>query len=172
LKYREYAYWAYVAGIIDADGCIMIHRQKAPKKSPMDYYYKLHLAVTQRDGRVIDFLLGFAGGHLTRKQKDGFPLYRWDAYGDEAMRILKKIEPFLRIKKRQSQIAIQFRQYQHRLFKAFGKNGNKPYPSHVIERLGKFYDECSNLKKKYIPPAETKRVDSQLREAIVRTAGN
>jgi len=91
--------WTYLAGIIDGEGSI-----SCPE------YKTLYLAIVNTDRKLIDWLLETLGGtvfttkHQGTRWKDG---YRWSLFGLDAQRILRKVEPYLIIKKERARLALQ-----------------------------------------------------------------
>lgn len=98
---------AYLAGVIDSDGCILITKNLAQKraKSPQ---YSARINVSQIQIEAIDLLEQLYGGcrHLrkTRNHKD---LHSWDLSSQQAREFLEDIYEFLRIKKAQAKVAIE-----------------------------------------------------------------
>jgi hypothetical protein len=105
LKQQKGFKYAYTAGLIDGEGCITIpHRTPEQAHRPSRVAY-LRVSVNMMDGECIDFLYGVWGGNI-HNRKDG--LVYWELNGDKAREMLKKILPFLRAKKDQAELAIQF----------------------------------------------------------------
>lgn len=161
MKYHKYAYYAYTAGVIDSDGTITIHKQP-PRKEGWSPTYSLRIGVFQRDGRTVDFLVGFWGGRVHYdKSKEGFV---WGLCNNKAENCLKKILPFLRYKKDQAQIAIEYRLFHIRVHKKFG---NRKYPDSVLGKLEDYKQNLSALKHEYKAAkalATTKRDNSSEEE--------
>jgi len=143
MKYRNYAYYAYTAGVIDCDGCITIQKQ-SPRKVGWSPSYGLYVEVTQTDGRAIDFLVGFWGGRYYKynysSQKQ--PIYKWRRYGDDAVDLLKKVSPFLRYKQEQAQVAIEFRLFQKRFLKI---HRAARLPQDALDRFEEYKQRLSTL---------------------------
>lgn len=101
---------AYIAGIVDGEGSIML----VARKSHLGAYLRVAICNTHRG--VLDWVSEKTGiGGITevdnekygRSKKKG---YFWKTHGDAALSVLLKISPFLIIKKRQSDMAIEFQQ--------------------------------------------------------------
>lgn len=104
--------YAYAAGIIDGEGCIQI-RKTAVKRIIDGFAYSLTILVNMCDGEALDFLFGKFGGSIyrTKNYEDGIkklPVYRWEIRTKKAAEFLKRLVPFLRIKKAQAELAIRF----------------------------------------------------------------
>ncbi len=106
---------SYLAGIIDGEGHIEIH---CDNRIPSFY---LRIIVVSTSEELMFWLKEKFGGHyyprtwneLTRKQ-----CYAWQVSTKQSEEMLKKIFPFLIIKKRQAKLALEFR-------KTVGKQGKK-----------------------------------------------
>jgi hypothetical protein len=171
VKYKDYASYAYIAGILDGEGCIHIDK-KNPRKGSINPGYVLRIFVNMCDGRALDFLVGFAGGRISKlydRRGNRNICYHWSTECGKAAELLKKCLPFLRTKREQAELAIRFRTRQERYIKErnnkCNENGSKPYDKHIID----FYEECKiklqDLKKDLRPPksaAETKRTDTEM----------
>lgn len=106
----------YIAGYIDADGCIAIAKVKNRYNKGFPSYY-LRLTVMGIDKNITEDLKDFFGGSIHCKMsKHGSSCYkphhriqwRWEASGNIAMQALKKLTPYLRAKKKQAEIGIKF----------------------------------------------------------------
>jgi hypothetical protein len=93
---------AYIAAIIDGEGCICISRH--------NIYFCLRLSVCMVDRAAIDFILNKFGGVIcARPVTATYRLrYDWRVYAQEAGLILRLILPYLKVKKQQANIAIAF----------------------------------------------------------------
>ena len=160
--------YAYTAGCIDCDGWISIKKVNTTREKEKTPRYKLEVGLNGKDGRVQQFLYGKWGGsiqYLDRSSKDigrainGTYIYVWKINSLKAMEMLKKIQPYLRYKKDQAEIAIRF---QGHLQKA----GSPKISKHELEIRENLYQECKKLKSIYIKPhaaLETKCNDSKKR---------
>jgi len=156
MKYKDYAWFAYTAGVVDSDGCISIGRRYSKKGANPDY--ALQLRVKQKDGRIIDFLNGFwkQGSVSYEPNRD---VYCWRANGNEVMEVLRKIEPFLRYKRNQARKAIEFQRYKNRANKArMEGGGTNPYHGHVVEKFDEYYLILRGMKKDYAPSNHLQRL--------------
>jgi len=107
---------AYIAGLIDGEGCITITRRKVKRLKTDNWFYEPQVIVSNTDKRLSDFLLDLCGGWVatvTKTQKECHkPSYHWKITGDNMRRLLKDIIPYLRIKKEQARIVLQFPSYK------------------------------------------------------------
>ena len=97
---------AYLAGVIDSDGCINIQKQKAGKWAAN---YQPRVAVKQVTPQAPDLLYGTFGGSLWVQRpnaKRGRPLHVWVVHSAAAGDALRQLLPFLRIKPEQARNAL------------------------------------------------------------------
>lgn len=103
---------AYVAGLIDGEGCFCITRKKPTgrKHSPS---YEAHLVVAMSNASVLAWLKDLLGGwdqfHV-RKLPSGKQMYRWQAKSEDSVRIAKLLLPYLKVKRKQAELFIRFRE--------------------------------------------------------------
>lgn len=107
----------YTAGLMDGDGCIVIARHSYPHATKRAYY-QLQVTVGSTDFWLLQWLKLTWGGAVTESYKGhttNFGVYSkdfwcWQIYARKAYNLLKAILPYLKSKKGQAEIAIQFQQ--------------------------------------------------------------
>lgn len=169
MKQNKSTKYAYLAGVIDSDGCIAIKRTKPTAKSKRKTIsYSLQVLINQVDGRMLNYIRGAFGGCTTVCRNQGQKhqdVYRWYVTGDKAAYILKRLIPFLRAKKEQAQIGLRL---QNRITKGCGKPETGWRTKKVTEEelaiREHLYISIKQEKQKIIPLAavETKRGKSSL----------
>lgn len=89
----------YLAGMVDADGCILSH------KSGKIYRYP-RLQVTNTSWKLIEELISNFGGHSVKRHVKGKgtfinrqDCYDWRIDGNSARKLIEKLIPYLVIKK-------------------------------------------------------------------------
>ena len=90
---------AYIAGLFDAEVAIMIHGGS------------LRISYTKTNRRILEYLQNIFGGTIqpVKKQPSNrFPVWRWNLLSGYAYKALRKLEPFLRIKREHARICIEF----------------------------------------------------------------
>jgi len=107
----------YLAGYFDGEDCVCISKQKSKKnrKSPC---YSLIIGVASTDRIVIEDLYHFFGvgwtcfGLLHKNFKVSNRIFRfsWQVQGDRAVQVLALLLPFLRLKRKQTMLAIEFQE--------------------------------------------------------------
>ncbi len=105
---------AYLSGIFDGEGCIGIYRdltrRKATKKPQTSYRY-LRVSVSNTHAGTVNTFLEEWGGFSVRKRRRGANhkiCFEWWVTGLSALVFLRDVQPYLRIKKEEAQIAIRF----------------------------------------------------------------
>jgi hypothetical protein len=104
----ELAYWA---GFFDGDGCIGIYKYQNKDRWHKSPTYSVYMALTIVDKEIVDqFAALFQGSRATRRHRtpNSQLQYYWTARGNRAVAVLTKLLPFLRLKKPQAQLALEF----------------------------------------------------------------
>jgi len=106
---------AYLAGIIDGEGSIMLWKAKGDPS--LRGQFNLRINVTSTDKCLTDWLYENFGGHLyecnapSRKANPHWKKqYIWTVDRPSILQFLKDIYPFLIIKKTRCEVAIKFRE--------------------------------------------------------------
>lgn len=121
-----------MAGFFDGEGYIGILKRT---RKHWNTEYFIQLSIGQMDGATMDWVVDNFGGHLHRVKRDNS--FYWIASNKEAYKILKLITPFLKYKKSQAQLAIEF--YENR-------NLKRPIPKEELERREDIYLRLKSLK--------------------------
>lgn len=160
MKQSKTSKYAYVAGIIDGEGCISVH--KARNDRPNDNRgYDMYVCVNQNDGRILDYCLGVFGGKIYSGLNYGKPLYKWVVCNENALFMLKRILPFLKRKKIEAQIAMEFEIFKRKTLsewrKSFGIKGIqnaqvKQMPEWMMTKREEYYLKLRELKLEKFPP--------------------
>src|SRR5205807_7611595 len=99
----------YIAGIFDGEGWVRISRQKHPKYNHIRY--QLYTGVNMVCPDVVSALHKQFGGTFSispRRKNTHRTLFVWVTSGHGSVRFLKTILPYLRIKKVEAELGIQF----------------------------------------------------------------
>jgi len=100
----------YQAGFFDGEGSIDISHVKPSERSHEQYC--LNVAITQND-RGMDLLKNYRKHYGGSIYKRGDFYYQWHIHAGKAEIFLKTIIPYLRLKKEQAQLALEFRNLQY-----------------------------------------------------------
>ncbi len=102
--------WAYLAGFVDADGSIVVNRW-------LDNRYQRHryitrICISNCDRQIMNWLVSEFGGSVSMANrnapKNHRTLWRWSLSGLKARPILRNILPYLRLKQKRAELALQF----------------------------------------------------------------
>lgn len=128
---------AYLAGLIDADGCIYISsNQRPPPHATLTH--GLSLVVAQVNEPFLQhWRLRTGCGSITDVMKpEQLPTnysrrWQWRVAGMEAEKLLRAIQPYLVLKKEEAVIALEFRATYGRHY------GRNPTPAYIVrQRIG------------------------------------
>lgn len=97
---------AYIAGIIDGEGCISITRMKTG--------LTIHVGVTMTNPSAIVLMKSIYGGpsvYITKRAPNHKPVHMWRVQARKAERLLRDIRPYLLVKAEQCDLALSFRDH-------------------------------------------------------------
>ncbi len=138
---------AYVAGIIDGEGCVQIQKVK-PHNREKSEQYKLQLRVYNTDRSLIEYLNQLFPAYTydgSEKRNNRRKQFCWHANGKKTVIILQQVLPYLVVKKEQALLAIEFYETFNRYYGIFG------VPVEVRQLRLRLYQECRRLKKQEYP---------------------
>lgn len=104
---------AYAAGVIDSDGCVRVSRSTWRIRNKGDCVnptYQALVFVRQVEPEAVEFLHQAFGGYrsmTTPTAKRGRPMHSWNIHSQAAGRTLTLLLPYLRIKRRQAENALE-----------------------------------------------------------------
>jgi hypothetical protein len=156
---------AYAAGIFDGEGYVDIYMASTSKasKSPS---FMLRVIISQKDGRIMNFLKENFGGSVLLEHRTGSYIYRWDIRSRAAERFLTEIYPFVMIKKEQVDLALGFERKKGIYLNTLkGSQGFRQLSDKEIQWRFEARESLKKMKKEYAPyikngaPTTTKRKD-------------
>ena len=99
---------AYLAGIIDGEGCISITKVP-PKRGRVSPAYRLSCALGMANAYIPQLFKFSFGGSVSRSQKgQNKTIWSWRTSGILANTFLKALLPYLRLKRNEAELAIKF----------------------------------------------------------------
>ena len=139
---------AYMAGLFDGEGCIHIARINTKKRR---LTYQLVCKVSMYNLPVLEMLKEYFGGSIRRESKDKIHnkyglLHSWAIWGGNSTSFLKQLMPYLRIKKTQANLAIEF-QSKKTVGAKRGRWGNSSKAEEAIALEEQQYLLMRSLKK-------------------------
>lgn len=152
---------AYAAGIFDGEGYVDIYKATQSKASK-SISLMLRVIVSQKDGRLMNWLQDNYGGHVTLSRKDTHYIYRWDIRSKNAARFLEDILPYLQIKKDQALIALEFEKEKGRYLDTLkGKQGFRQLSDEEMNKRLELKEHLKALKKEYVPYVQVQRLNEE-----------
>jgi len=175
--------YAYLAGMIDGDGCIVVSKSYTYNRGQSDKKidkYILKVEIISSDTRLIKYLVGaFGGRYGMSNRKQGLsnePNYFWQPYAKQHKELLKKILPFIHLKRQQVELAIRFCEVHKGYEKGwkYASNG-KRYSDHEKGKLEMFWIEMKKLNQtkvrnlSIVQPQRLSKETSIKEDAIVQS---
>lgn len=154
--------YAYLAGILDGEGCLRVSKNhQANMTSP---FYQSAVQVGMQDYRVLEMFKRAFGGSVYKERvvHGRLPVYRWRINSKRGtIKLLKKLLPYLVTKKEQAEALMEFCK---RTPPPTKRNAGVS-PEQLRLREG-FYQKMKSLKK-CMGPATTECKDTREGEATV-----
>lgn len=138
---------AYLAGLIDGEGCFYIGHVKQGKYGN-GFQWHSCLKITSCDEELIIWLEKTFGGskdyryRWTSKQKFTRPVYNWQATGPMLDYLLPLVDPYLIIKKKQCDVMKRYRLTSKNI-------GSKRLPPEITEKRLELLNEIRNLNSRF-----------------------
>src|SRR5207302_4100828 len=91
--------WAYVAGLVDGEGCIAVIRFYEPRRER--YYYGITVVIANTDRAVLEWIQTVWGGSVVPARSAGGRAkssWAWRSSTTLARTFLRGVRPWLRIK--------------------------------------------------------------------------
>ena len=94
----------YLAGIVDGEGCVSV------TYGTKSGHERIRLTVSNSDRHLIDWLTSRIGGSVSKNKtkRNRKPAYHWEIYANKAFIVLTLLLPYLKLKKRQAELCLQF----------------------------------------------------------------
>lgn len=126
---------AYFAGLFDGDGSVGVYN----RSDKSGYISSVIITNTKRE--PLDELTSIFGGYVSVRKQDYKKykfLYNWHVYGKDQIRFLMAILPFLRIKRQQVELFLEYKVMYAR---------GKKYSNPTHEKICEIMVEMKKLKK-------------------------
>jgi hypothetical protein len=132
---------AYIAGLLDGEGCIGIDKNKS-QASIWNYDFKIRIIITNSYSDVLFWIKEITGVGCVYLSKGAFkpnwrPIHRWQIVSEQARNFLIQIYPYLKIKKEIADIVLQLPVLQPQA-KKFGRTKIEYNNQNRIFDLAKF----------------------------------
>jgi len=158
----------YLAGFIDAEGCLMIARSESRRHRGLQY--RARVCVSNTDRVILEDLQRAFGGILVNQPaaKIGWKHAYQLVWSDRMVeQLLLSALPYLQVKRRQAVVLLQFIKYKKRTRQGRNANGFAPLPRRVVATREALCRRMKELNAKGQRLGATKR---QAREVVVGQA--
>jgi len=135
----------YFAGLFDGEGSIYINKQKGKHVARTGYNYALRVCLRMTNEQIVkDFATYFSlkAKPIPNSKVEWKPLWRAETTSNKALFILKKLKPYLRIKKAQTVLAIHFQENRPKGNRFHGRTNPE------LLRLERCYQQMKELNKR------------------------
>lgn len=135
---------AYMAGIVDGEGSIVVVPSYSKTKGKRYERYIIRIHAYNTDPTLMVWLKQFFGGSwspVKRRRIEQKQSYQWYVGHTAAATIAKAILPYLVIKQRQAEILIEFAA-------SMTHKHARGLPNNVIEMRNRLYAECAELNRR------------------------
>lgn len=138
---------AYLAGVMDGEGCIDIYGYSGRWSTVT---YRLDVKVGMAEPHAVLMLQSVFGGSIQSRARESIrggnkPSYQWCVSGVLARECLARITPFLRVKREQAELALEF--VRSRMAIGLRRYGH-PCSAEQHELLAGYGDRLKALKRK------------------------
>lgn len=133
--------WRYLAGIVDADGCIGIYTSKSSRT------LTIRIVVANTSYALMRWIIKTFGGRLTtfkRRAPQHKLTYCWQVQRKETGRIVKRLLPYLIVKRRQGILALKALAHNKRHNYAGSRT---PIPNKVLAFRENISSKCKKLNR-------------------------
>ena len=125
----------WLAGFFDGEGCIYLQCDK--RKLAV---FGLQVSITQNDEPILKEIQSEFGGTVYRHS--GRRCYRWRITSAPALSFLKAVQPYVRIKKEQVDLAIEF----IKTLRKRNSSGSVPMEDFISDRRFEIHNRLKDLK--------------------------
>jgi len=144
--------WAYLAGILDGEGCIALNKQRTKRNGKVYSYYTLFVTVGNTDYSLIKWLSDTFGGkyYPSTRKENRRQVWTWCVASQKAEDMLNHVRKYMIVKKDQAELAIVFRN----TYKGIRPCMARPLPVSVVEFRENCVNEMRILKRQKPFPVE------------------
>lgn len=133
----------YLAGLFDGEGWFNLNRHNREDcKRP--FSFQIYSGLVMRERYIIEWIQNLFGGSIYTikpKSEKHSIAYRWTGVGETTLKLARTILPYLKAKKNQAKLAIEFQELKH-------IHKNKPVPDNTYKRYEEIFDELKLLNQK------------------------
>jgi hypothetical protein len=144
---------AYVAGLIDGEGCLRIHRQS--KKTTSTFTAIVQMNMSNKARHIGEQMAATFGGALYEVKSTNpkwSDQWQWRISGDVASNFVKQIHPFLMLKQKQASLILRLHALKES--QPIQKNGTRAWTQEAKDSAAQIKEEMHTLNQKG-PTAQT-----------------
>lgn len=143
---------SYLAGIIDGEGYIGIKKETWGMRNRPDVYcptYSERIQVKMKDKGAVDLLKRVFGGSYYQEKTEDKKTYCWMVSDLQAIKTLKALLPYLRVKRKETQFCFKLRRNKKSyLAKRRGSPKGRRMPTHILNYREKLWKQVKQLHRK------------------------
>jgi hypothetical protein len=130
---------AYLAGLFDGEGSICITRVQPKPPRSWAPAFTLHVTLRMTDRATVELFHRVFGGSFSEVAAKRLRMFCWRSGDWRSVQVLRTLRPFLRIKGRQADLAIQFMETKVRM------HANQRVPEIVTQARTEMYEQMGAL---------------------------
>lgn len=140
---------AYLAGVIDSDGCIRLERTQPKNRKNLSYCPRILVTQTRRE--VCEWIGEIFGGPMMTNRRgktdNSNSLYTWRVSGTKAIEMCKLLEPYLKIKAPRARVLIE---YEETLFDNRDREEGTflKIPKKILDKKERLYQKLKKLNRR------------------------
>ena len=144
----------WLAGFIDGEGCIELYYSKEKRRNKIYPTIYPRIIIANTNKKVIDYIYILftknCGYYIQKQNKNWKPCYKITFIRQKALTLLKIIHPYLKVKKDQAKLCLDFYQtikkkQKHRKSGQYRKMNQQTVKKRLI-----LYNKCKLLNKRGI----------------------
>ena len=128
---------AYMAGMLDGEGYIGICKRKTYNNSITPCYYTLTVHLNMANKCIPELFMSHFGGSMNGgfKRKPNYKIqWRWTVTNKIAYRFLEKILPYLRLKKNEAILGMEFQKQRYKQHASIFPTPHKTEQEIILEK--------------------------------------
>lgn len=136
---------AYLAGLFDGEGCLLIARTSPGKPwTAREFRFQPRASLNIRERHICDLFCSAFGGSVrknTRTNPKWADTYNWQANSKAVVALSKSLLPFLKLKHKQAALLLAFCDLK-------SQNLNSAIDDKTYKKYNEFYEKLRKLNKK------------------------
>lgn len=147
---------AYAAGLFDGEGYVGIDKTCIGSGKSRSVHRGVKVIISQKDGQIMNWLKNnFGGNAYCQRNGSKYYIHRWRIHAKKADHFLRCILPYVIIKKKQVEFALEFNLEREQRLSRSGRSTKTgrflPMTDNETAWRLKKHEELRSLKKIYTP---------------------